>query len=322
VLDDLTVLHQAQNELAKEPVHLFVPDPTIMIRYGGGGSGEGKNPPNGAVFTYYIAEKPSGPLTIEITNRDGTIVRTYSSEEGEFERCILGNMDQRLPFTVRYPPLKKGLNQWSWDFRRNGLDCIDEVKLFAGFEGASVIPGDYRVRFVVDGAESRADLTLLPDPRNPATPEDYAVLDQKLQEATDLLNQLLADLQTARTARSQLERLLVDHGEAGELREPAEAAIKRLTDWENLVTQNQYGTYEDEDSMPPMLDVQIRHVLDVMDRAGAPVSSGSLRRLEDLEGEWAERKTELDAITTSDIAAVNTWARTNGIGHVHVPGGR
>jgi hypothetical protein len=70
-----------------------------------------------------------------------------------------------------------------------------------------------------------------------------------------------------------------------------------------------------------MLDVHIRHVLDVMDEAGAPVSAGSLQRLEDLKAQWSERKSELDAISASDIAAVNAWARTNGIAYVAAPGG-
>ena len=205
--------------------------------------------------------------------------------------------------------------------RWNGLNCIDDIKLFAGFSGASVVPGDYRVRISVGEAESSADLILLPDPRNDATADDYAFLAGKLREVTDVLNELLDRLNAVRKARGQIEALLEDHGDASELRAAGESAIRRLTDWVNLVTQTQYGTYEDEDSMPPMLDVQIRHVLDVIDGAGAPVSAGSLQRLEDLKVQWSERMLELDAINASDIATVNAWAQNNGITHVSSPGG-
>jgi photosystem II stability/assembly factor-like uncharacterized protein len=322
VLDDLTVLQQANDDLTEKAVHLFTPRPTPMIRFGSGGAGVGKNPPTGAVLSYYIAEEHDGPLTIEITGADGTVVRNYSSEEGDFERCILGNMDQRLPFEVHYPPKKQGLNQWTWDMRRNGLHCIDDVKLFAGFGGGAVIPGEYRVRIEIGGIESSADLTLLPDPRGNATPADYTFLDQKLGEATDLLNELLTRLDAVRKARMQIKALIEDHGDATELRTAGESAIRRLTDWEDLVTQTQYGTYEDEDSMPPMLDVHIRHLLDVLDGAGAPVSAGSLQRLEDLKVQWRERTQELEDITASDIAGVNAWARDHGALHVSPPGGQ
>ena len=292
-----------------------------MMRYGGSGANEGKNPPSGAVLSYYIADEHDGPLSIEITDADGNAVRNYSSEEGDFERCIIGNMDQRLPFEVRYPPAEQGLNQWTWDMRWNGLHCIEDVKLFAGFRGASVTPGDYRVRIAIGDAASSADLTLLPDPRNDATTDDYTFLADKLREVTDMLNELLSYLEAVRKARGQIEVLLEDHADATELRAAGESAITRLTGWENQVTQTQYGTYEDEDSMPPMLDVHIRHVLDVIDRAGAPVSAGSLQRLDDLKVQWSERMLQLDAINASDIATVNAWAQGNGITHVSSPGG-
>ena len=71
--------------------------------------------------------------------------------------------------------------------------------------------------------------------------------------------------------------------------------------------------------MPPMLDVHIRHVLDVVDEAGAPVAAGSLLRLDDLKSQWAERKAELADITATDIATINDWASANGVPHAAPP---
>jgi hypothetical protein len=72
--------------------------------------------------------------------------------------------------------------------------------------------------------------------------------------------------------------------------------------------------------MPPMLDVHIRHVLDVIDEASAPVAGGSLQRLGDLQEAWAERKAVLTEIASTDIAAVNTWAKENSVLYVAPPG--
>jgi hypothetical protein len=271
-------------------------------------------------LSYYIAEEHDGPLTIEITDSEGKLVRDFSSEERDFERCIIGNMDQRIPFEVHYPTAEPGLNQWAWDMRFNGLNCIDDVKLFAGFGGATVTPGTYQVRVSIGDEESSAELTLLADPRVEATEDDYRFLAGKRREVTVLLNELLDNLAAARKARSQIELLLADFPEDEELQEIGELAVERLTAWENMVTQTQYGTYEDEDSMPPMLDVHIRHVLDVIDRAGAPVSAGSLQRLTDLEYQWDDRKAEIRAIGNSELAAINDWAQTNGVMHVAQPG--
>jgi len=258
-------------------------------------------------------------LTIEILDMAGDVIRTYSSDEGDFERCIISNMDQRIPFEVEYPSMEPGLNQWTWDMRHDGLNCIEDVKLFAGFGGASVIPGRYQVLVTIGDSQSTASITLLPDPRTDASPQDYEFLAARLTEVTGLLNELLDSLAAARKTRSQVQSLLADFPNVEGLQLAGESAIDRITAWENEVTQTQYGTYEDEDSMPPMLDVHVRHVLDVVDEAGAPVAAGSLQRLDDLKVQWAERKAELAEISATDIATVNDWARTNGAPHATPP---
>jgi len=281
---------------------------------------EGSNPARGVTLSYYIADEQEGPLSIEILDDAGNVLRSYSSEEGDFERCIIGNMDQRIPFEVEYPAVEPGLNQWTWDMRYGGLNCIDDVALFAGFGGASVTPGNYQLLVTVGNSQSTASITLLPDPRSEASAEDYEFLAARLTEVTGLLNELLDSLGAARKARSQIISLLADYPDVEGLQLAGESAIDRLTDWENEVTQTQYGTYEDEDSMPPMLDVHIRHVLDVVDQAGAPVAAGSLQRLDDLKAQWAQRKAELADISATDIATVNDWASANGVPHAAPPG--
>ncbi len=319
VFDDLGVIRQAEETLTDKALHLFAPRDTEMIRGGDhAGANEGRNPPRGAVLRYYLAEEHDGPLTIEITDDAGNPVRSYSSEEGDFERCMLGNSDQRRPYEPEYPGKEPGLNQWTWDMRYDGLHCIDDIRIFAGFAGASVIPGRYRARIATGDAESTAEFTLRPDARIDASPQDYTFLAAKLSEVTRLLNELLDTLAVARKARAQTRALLADYPDAAALKGSGQSAIDRLTAWEDKVTQTKYETYEDEDSLPPRLDVHIRHVLDVIDRASAPVSAGSLERLADVTAQWQERKAELTAIVASDIAAVNAWARANGIPHVSI----
>jgi hypothetical protein len=240
-----------------------------MIRGGrSGGTNQGSNPTRGVTLTYYIADDEEGPLNIEILDLAGNVLRTYSSEESEFDRCITSFHDERTSFEVKHPTMKQGVNQWTWDMRQGGLSCIEDLILYAGFNGATVMPGNYQLLVSVGDAQSIASVTLLPDPRSDAAPADYEFLATKLVEVTDLLNELVDDLSAARKTRSEIATLLEDFPNVEGLQIAGEAAIDRITTWENTVTQTQYGTYEDEDSMPPMLDVHVRHVLDVMDAAG------------------------------------------------------
>ena len=311
VLDDLTGLRSVTPEMAEKPLHVFTPGPVEMIR-----RGWGANPPKGVVLGYHIRDEHEGPLTIEISDVDGNVVRRYSSEEGDFERCILGNMDQRLPFEVSYPPKKQGANRWVWDMRRDGLHCIDDIRLFEGFAGPYVMPGTYRARLMVGDLEDTAELTLVADRRVEASAAEFAEVDQYVSEMTALLNEMLDGLEAIRGSRDQIEALLARHPDAEALHTAGNSAVERLTAWERKVVQVDYETYEDEDNLPPKLLKNVRHLLDVIDDGGPPVAVGALTRLADLKAEWSVRLSELAEIETSDIAAINTWARESTVPHV------
>ena len=134
-----------------------------------------------------------------------------------------------------------------------------------------------------------------------------------------MLNELVEALDNARTARTRIKALVLDSGDNAALKHLSDKAIDKLTSWEDRVTQTGYKTYEDEDSMPPMLDVHIRHVFDVIDRAGAPVSEGSMQRLADLRKQWSAAKTQLVSITENELREINEWAKANNVAHIVRP---
>ena len=328
VLDDLSALRQARNNLADKPLHIFTPGPVEMIK--GGEPSEapedkippkGKNPPRGVVLHYHIRDEHEVPLTIEITDSEGHSVRSYSSEEGDFERCIIGNMDQRLPFEVEYPPKEQGANKWVWDMRRHGLHCIDDIRLFDGFAGAYVMPGTYQARISIGDAEDTVTLTLVADRRVEAGSRDFAEVEQRVDEMTALMNELLDGLVGIRKSRAQIQALMTNFPDAEPLQESGGNAVERLSAWEGKVVQVEFETYEDEDNLPSKLVTQVRHLLDVIDDAGPPVAAGALERLADLKAEWADLEAELGEISASDIAAVNNWASTNTVPHISPPNG-
>jgi len=214
-LDELTVIRQLDDALSDKPLHVFAPKPTSLMRWGSGSSAdEGANPPSGVVISYAITDAVAGPLSIRITDAQGNLVRRYSSEADDFDRCVTGNMTPRLAYTMNYPTVKPGLNQWVWDMRREGLTCIDDIRLFAGFSGATVTPGQYSVSVSLGDHSDTTDFALSPDPRVEATPADYAFLDAKRSETADMLNELLTALDNARRARTRIEALVRDNDDS------------------------------------------------------------------------------------------------------------
>ncbi|MEO0575408.1 MAG: glycosyl hydrolase [Pseudomonadota bacterium] len=320
VLDDLNPLRELNKALNDTDIHLFTPTTTEMVQRGGRkGANEGSNPPRGVALTYYLAEAPEGPLTIDIADSSGNVVRSYSTEEGDFERCIISTMDQRIPVTVSYPTKNAGANRWVWNFRHDGLTCIDDVKVFEGFNGRRVMPGEYTATVRAGTLTASAQLSLTADRRVAASNEDFAAADQRSAELSDMFGQMMTAIDTVRRSRTEIETLLNDNASDDALQQVGVAAVDALTRWEETVYQTEYETYEDEDNLPPRLVKQVRHLLVVIDRSGPPVAAGAEARLGDLRQQWNALQVELDQIYASEVAQINRWAKQNAVPYVSGP---
>jgi hypothetical protein len=228
-------------------------------------------------------------------------------------------MDPRRPFEIEYPATKQGLNKWGWNLRRENIRCIPDIALFAGFSGPRVVPGRYRARFRVGGFEDTVELTVAQDPRSPASDAEVREWGERLNEVSQLMNDILTKLHDLRTAREQIETLMSDRPDEGGLQSMGEAAVSEIGAWEARITQLKHQTYEDEDAWETMLAGQFRFLMDVIDRTGAPVTDGAMTRLTDLKAEWQTRKEELRRISDERLSPINTWAQQQGLAHVRVP---
>jgi photosystem II stability/assembly factor-like uncharacterized protein len=323
LLDDLFVVRQAAAGGGTGALGLYQPG-SVEMTIGDGGEGgdfEGSNPERGVPLYYYLAEEAEGPLTIEISDDAGRVIRSYSSEETDFDRCLIANTDPRRPFELEFPAKDKGLNRWIWDLRRDGVHCIEEVKIFAGFKGPRVPPGNYRARVRAGDASAETAFTLVPDGRVTATPQQIGEWSARLDETASLLDDVLRQLGAARAARGQVEALLAAYPDDAELQPDAQAAVDAITAWDHRLNQPLHQTYEDEDAWETRLAGQIRYLLDVIDYTGAPVTGGQLERLADLKAEWAQRRAELRDLNANHLAPINTWAREKGVPHVIPPEG-
>jgi hypothetical protein len=133
------------------------------------------------------------------------------------------------------------------------------------------------------------------------------------------MDEILTNLHDLRVAREQIETLMSDHPDEAELHTMGEAAVTEIGAWEARITQLKHETYEDEDAWETMLAGQLRFLMDVIDRTGAPVTDGAMTRLADLKAEWQTRQGELRRISEERIGPINSWAKQQGVAHVRVP---
>ena len=321
VLDDMFVVREAEDGLVNKAVHLYTPAPMEMGRSGGsGGDFEGANPSADVPLYYHLRDEADegAVLIIEITDASGNVVRTYSSEESDHDRCKISNMDPRRPFELEYPPMEKGLNRWAWNLASEDLFCVEAALQNYGYGGPSVVPGEYTATIKLGEASDSATFTVARDPRSFASDAEVAEWAATLKQVKNTTNEVLQALDRARQARARIRDLMAGNSDA-ELQELGSAAISGIDAWEPLINQLKHETYEDEDAWPSMLDGQLGFLMDVIDGSGAPVTAGMRARLQDLQAEWAERQNELRELTDQYIEPINRWANARRVEHVVNP---
>jgi hypothetical protein len=318
VLDDLFMVQTAATDLTDGNVHIFAPETTVNMRGRGWSIGEfeAANPEPGVPLYYYLPEKYEGPVSIEILDQDGKVIRNYLSEESDFERCLKHNEDPRTPYEPKYPSAKPGLNKWNWDTRRNGFNCVRDMTLYAGLEGPGAAPGNYTARFSGGNEIREAGFTLAMDPRITASPAEIQEWTARLDETAQLLDDVLTSLGELRKSRSQISSLMESYPDDASLQTSGTSALATIDQWDHQIIQPLHETLEDEDAWETMLAGQVRFVLDVIDSTGAPVTEGALSRLADLKKEWLELESQLESIRNDQIAPINAWARDNSVPHV------
>ena len=155
--------------------------------------------------------------------------------------------------------------------RRAPLNCIDNVKLFGGWNGARVMPGEYKAEISLGDIAQARSFKVLPDPRENTNAQQLKVVEQSIKASETILNELFAHLQKARNVREKLND--VTHSNvmlSAEMSESIDRIVSEIDEWESLVIQPKHQTFEDDINWPNMLDRQVRFLMDNFDRTGAP----------------------------------------------------
>jgi photosystem II stability/assembly factor-like uncharacterized protein len=204
ILDDISPLRQITPAVGAEPAHLFKPGDAFRVRRNiNAGTPfppeipHGENPPLGAVIYYHLGSKPTGTITLDISDAAGRVVRHLSSAPippypDPAPRLPDWWIEHRQPM-----PTEVGTNRINWNLR------YDEPPAFihwwehvtgaipgdtpASPEGPLVIPGIYTLKLTVDGKSYTQPLTVKNDPRSPASAADLRAqyeLQVKLYEGT------------------------------------------------------------------------------------------------------------------------------------------
>lgn len=307
VLDDLTILYQVA-DARKAGAFLFKPEDAY--RTPGFGASQlpptatiGANLPNGAVINYFLKEKPKQEISIEFLDAGGTSIRKFSTKvpkDGEKEK----------PPAPGEPAISMddGFNKFVWNFRLPNAATIPGLILWGGsLAGPRVVPGNYQVRFSVDGkVVSTENFAVKADPRIATTQDGFQRQFDFLLKTRDKLTETHEAILEIRDLRSQFEaisaRLKPDQKD---LKESAGAIVKKLTAVEEELMQTKIKSSQDALNFPIKLNNKLAGVASVVDSADFPPTDQAVDVYNDLIGKIDVQLTRFNRVKTADVAEFN-----------------
>lgn len=175
MIDNITVLRQLSADVTRASAYLFQPANAVLFTPGSDNGTPmprdeplAENAPYGAQIDYYLKSDVSGPLTIEILDPAGDVIRKYSSED-KGPPVNLETLNIPAYWVRPFQPLSTaaGMHRWIWDLRPTPPPRPAGGGGGFGRGGAAtVLPGTYTVRLSAGGKSYTQPLTVKMDPRS------------------------------------------------------------------------------------------------------------------------------------------------------------
>ncbi len=208
IFDDLTPLRETNARVRAADVHLFSIRPAKRWRYHPQLEelGQHDNPPEGAVFHYFLADKPKGELQLQILDAQGAVVRTLGSTAEVLDLPPDDPDADKDELPKPALPSAPGVQRATWDLRYEGGRKIKGAKIDLGdpTQGPLAPPGTYTARLIVDGRTLSAAFTVEPDPRVRLEAAVYRTQLEFLLQVRDSFSRVTETVERLRRLRGQL----------------------------------------------------------------------------------------------------------------------
>ncbi len=248
-LDDISPLRALADSVIASPVHLFAPAPAIRWASGGNGrgSGVGANPRFGVSIDYWLKTAPKAPITIQLLQGDGRMIRSFSSAapaKPDSTGSQLADSAAKVSRETQQAPelayeaadsvlhARAGANRFVWNLsypsaRRLPGTIYDD----GNANGPVALPGNYTVRLIAGRDTLTRPFTVLPDPRTSISAADAQAGFQAAAVTVERINAVTDAVTRIQELQQQLDqRVRLANGQpyAAQVRTSATAVRKAL----------------------------------------------------------------------------------------------
>lgn len=309
IIDDLTPLHQINDQVAKSNYHLFTP--MASYRMPGGGRGRtsktaGQNRPGGVMVYYYLKSKTdSTKISLEFMEQDGTSIKTFSSTAKKRNEKIES---------------KEGMNRFVWNMRYRDAESFDGLIMWwASVTGPMAKPGSYKVKLTVDGQSMEAPFEILADPRATASQTDYNAQFDFLMKVRDKLSETHMAIKQIREVRGQINKAtetMKGKEEYKAITDEAKRILKGMKTIEEALYQTKNRSGQDPLNFPVRLNNKLAHLSSQVGMGNNPPTTQVEEVRKEITSQIDKELKSLDKIMGQDIPALNQQIKDSGIDYI------
>jgi photosystem II stability/assembly factor-like uncharacterized protein len=323
ILDNITPLRQLEPESAGSDGHLFAPQLTYRVRRNNNTDTPlppeepaGKNPPDGAMIDYFLNSDSIGPVTLEISDDEGKVIRRFSGADKPDP--VNENAINIPTYWIRPPQVlsnRAGMHRFVWDLHYPAPDSVQhEYPISAIYRdtsryplGPSALPGRYTIKLTVSGKTYSQPLTIKMDPRVKISAQGLRAqfeLESKIAEA---MHRNHAALQQVRGLRQQLGKL---KAHAAGLESAISALEQKARELEGTEEGSTFLSTPAGRSFT-RLNIALNTVLSSVDSADAAPTSAQQSMFTQANSALEAQLSAWNELKTKDVPALNQKLRNN-----------
>lgn len=333
ILDDITPLRHLTDQMASQSVILYTPETALRWRWNRNTDTPlppdfpaGKNPPDGAIVDYYLAANAQGPITLEVLDSTGAVVRRYANTDQPLPMKELSAEHPIPMYWVRPVQIlsgEAGMHRFVWDLHYAPPQALEKQFPISAIEhdtplyplGARALPGSYTVKLTVDGKSYTQPLTLKMDPRI-HTPLDQLHKQYDLETgAVQGMNSSYESLEQVKSVRDQINRLNKEARGKEKLAKNLESLDKQCEELEGAKQHSFYGVPSSGKPSENFstLNQHFAAVLAIADSADSPPTTQATAAFQELQGSESELRQRWSTIRERDILDLNNALRKAGL---------
>jgi photosystem II stability/assembly factor-like uncharacterized protein len=317
ILDDIAPLREAA-ELHGASAHLFTPSAAYRMQRDTNTDTPlppdepfAENPPDGAVIDYYLAHSSSTPVTLEILDARGQVVRKFSSAdppeatEDELKKQLIP-----LYWLKSWHSLstEAGMHRWVWDLHYAAPVAAHHEYPIAAIPhdtprmplGPTALPGTYTAKLMVGGKSYSATFAVKMDPRVKTTSAGLGKKFEAEMSLAGLLDETSRAVLQAGLIRDVLQKLSQQAN--GWIRDPIQMLQNKLA---AALGAGGFGPPAANDVTLTRVNGQVGALYGQVWQADAEPTSSQREAMEATERDAQEVMKRWDDLKTGDLATLN-----------------